>query len=55
MNGYFENPEATAAAMRGPWLRTGDLGVVQDGTVYVTGREKELVIQSGRKFHPYDI
>ena len=55
MDHYFEHPDATAATMRGDWLRTGDLGVVRDGTVYVTGREKELVIQSGRKFHPYDI
>ena len=55
MDGYFEHPEATAAAMREGWLRTGDLGVVREGVVYVTGREKELVIQSGRKFHPYDI
>lgn len=55
MDHYFEHPEATAATMRGDWLRTGDLGVVRDGAVYVTGREKELVIQSGRKFHPYDI
>jgi acyl-CoA synthetase (AMP-forming)/AMP-acid ligase II len=55
MDCYFEHPEATAATMRGDWLRTGDLGVVQGGIVYVTGREKELVIQAGRKFHPYDI
>ncbi len=55
MGGYFEHPEATAAALRDGWLHTGDLGVVRDGNVYVTGREKELVIQSGRKFHPYDI
>ncbi|MFZ5441710.1 MAG: AMP-binding protein [Myxococcota bacterium] len=55
MDGYFEHPEATAAALRDGWLHTGDLGVVRDGAVYVTGREKELVIQQGRKFHPYDI
>ena len=55
MDGYFEHPEATASALRDGWLRTGDLGVVRDGAVYVTGREKELVIQAGRKFHPYDI
>ena len=55
MDGYFEHPEATASALRGGWLRTGDLGVVRGGAVYVTGREKELVIQAGRKFHPYDI
>ncbi len=55
MDGYFAHPEATAGALREGWLRTGDLGVVRDGAVYVTGREKELVIQAGRKFHPYDI
>ena len=37
------------------WVRTGDLGVVQDGSLYVTGREKDLVIKAGRKFHPYEI
>lgn len=55
MEGYFEHPDATGEALRGGWLRTGDLGVVREGAVFVTGREKELVIQAGRKFHPYDI
>ncbi len=55
MDGYFHHPEATAKALRGGWLHTGDLGVVQDGALYLTGREKELVIQAGRKFHPSDI
>ena len=52
MNGYFDHPES---GLQGGWLRTGDLGVVRNRAVYVTGREKELVIQAGRKFHPYDI
>ncbi len=55
MNGYFREPDATHAALRDGWLHTGDLGVVQDGVVYVCGRAKELVIQQGRKFHPSDI
>ncbi len=55
MEGYFEHPDATTKALRGGWLRTGDLGVVRAGALYVTGREKELVIQAGRKFHPCDI
>ncbi len=55
MSGYFEDPEATAAAFEGEWLRTGDLGVMRDGRLHVTGREKELIIKSGQKFHPYDI
>lgn len=55
MDGYFHHCEATEKALRGAWLHTGDLGVVKDGALYITGREKELVIQSGRKFHPSDI
>ena len=55
MSGYFKNEEASAAALRDGWLYTGDLGVVREGRLHVTGREKDLVIKSGRKFHPYDI
>jgi len=55
MSGYFRDPEATSAALRDGWLHTGDLGAIRDGRLYVTGREKELVIKNGRKFHPYDI
>ena len=55
MDGYFENPEATAAALQDGWLHTGDLGMVRDGQLHVTGRIKDLVIQNGVKFHPYDI
>ena len=55
MSGYFRDPDATAAALRDGWLHTGDLGAVQGGALYVTGREKDLVIKNGRKFHPYDI
>ncbi|WP_034520359.1 fatty acyl-AMP ligase [Actinomadura rifamycini] len=40
---------------RGPFLRTGDLGFVLDGDLYVTGRLKEIVIVNGRNVHPYDL
>ncbi|WP_171064551.1 non-ribosomal peptide synthetase [Actinomadura soli] len=40
---------------RRAWLRTGDLGVVRDGALYVTGRRKDLIIVDGRNLHPHDI
>lgn len=55
MAGYFRDPDATAAALVDGWLLTGDLGVIRDGRLFVTGREKDLIIRHGRKFHPYDI
>jgi acyl-CoA synthetase (AMP-forming)/AMP-acid ligase II len=61
--GYWNNPESTAAAFNahladtgeGPFLRTGDLGFVQDGELFVTGRLKDLIIIRGRNYYPHDI
>jgi len=48
--GYWQDPQATSEAFDGRWLRTGDLGSVDDdGFVYVTGRKKELLITAGGK------
>jgi long-chain acyl-CoA synthetase len=48
--GYWQDPRATSEAFDGRWLRTGDLGRVDDdGFVYLTGRKKELVITAGGK------
>lgn len=47
--------EATLADGAGPWLRTGDLGFVRDGELYVTGRLKDLVIVNGRNLYPQDV
>ncbi|NOY24362.1 MAG: fatty acyl-AMP ligase [Oligoflexia bacterium] len=55
MQGYFQNAAATSAVLRQGWLCTGDLGVISGGQLFVTGRIKDLVIQNGVKFHPYDI
>jgi fatty-acyl-CoA synthase len=50
--GYYGNPEATAQSWRNGWLRTGDLGFLDDGQLYVTGRIKDLIIVNGRNVHP---
>ena len=55
MKGYFEQPEATAAALHDGWLLTGDLGYVADGDLYVCGRTKDLIIRQGRKYYPPDL
>ena len=50
-----ESFQAWRADGTGPWLRTGDLGFVQDRELYVTGRLKDLIIIRGRNFYPQDI
>ena len=54
--GYFERPEATAAAFRPDgWLRTGDLGYFADGELVVCGRLKDVIIVGGRNLFPEDL
>jgi fatty acid CoA ligase FadD32 len=62
--GYWRQPERTEetfdAQLSGGtpasgWLRTGDLGVVHDGLLYLTGRIKDLIIIDGKNHYPQDI
>ena len=54
--GYWQNPEATAEVFRPDgWLRTGDLGFLRNGTIYIPGRSKDLIILNGRNHHPQTI
>jgi long-chain acyl-CoA synthetase len=57
MKGYFRNPEATAKALRGGWLYTGDIAHWdEDGFLIVVGREKALLIaEDGEKYSPEEI
>ncbi|USW94477.1 non-ribosomal peptide synthetase [Pseudomonas proteolytica] len=58
-HGYWRNPEATAKTFvqhaGRTWLRTGDLGFVRDGEVFITGRLKDLLIVRGHNLYPQDI
>jgi len=56
--GYFENPTATAKLFDGQdggWLNTGDLGYLADGELFVTGREKDIIIRGGHNIHPQEL
>jgi acyl-CoA synthetase (AMP-forming)/AMP-acid ligase II/acyl carrier protein len=54
--GYFESPEANAAAFTADgWLRTGDLALVHEGDLYVSGRAKEIIFVNGQNYYPHDL
>lgn len=56
MSGYFGNPEATRSVLSADgWLNTGDLGYVANGSLYITGRAKDLLIINGRNIWPQDL
>ena len=56
MQGYLHQPEATAEVLTPDgWLDTGDLGYLLDGRIFVTGREKDMIIVGGRNFWPQDL
>jgi acyl-CoA synthetase (AMP-forming)/AMP-acid ligase II/acyl carrier protein len=54
--GYFEDSEANAAAFTADgWLRTGDLGLVHGGDLYISGRAKEIIFVNGQNYYPHDL
>jgi amino acid adenylation domain-containing protein len=61
--GYWKKEEETKRTFNayigddgdGPFLRTGDLGFINDGELYVTGRVKDLIIIRGKNHYPHDI
>lgn len=62
-HGYWQRPEETAQTFcaylsdpdEGPFLRTGDLGFLHNGDLFITGRAKDLIIIRGRNLYPQDI
>jgi len=56
MKGYWNQPDATAAAMTGGWFRTGDLATRDDdGFYFIVDRKKELIIRGGFNVYPREI
>lgn len=54
--GYFNNPEATAKALRGGWFHTGDIGRMDArGLLYITGRESDMYISGGSNVYPREV
>ena len=53
---FYRDPEASARAFRDGWYQPGDLGYVDaDGFVYITGREKDMIIRGGVNVYPNEI
>ena len=57
MKGYYNNPQATGDAFAGDWFRTGDIGYVDDdGFIFITGRQKNVIIRAnGKNVHPEEL
>ncbi len=55
MLGYYKQDELTSQVLRDGRLRTGDLGYLSDGELFVCGRAKDIIIVNGRKYHPQDL
>ncbi|HEX2312536.1 MAG TPA: long-chain fatty acid--CoA ligase [Thermomonospora sp.] len=56
MKGYWNNPEATADALRDGWLYTGDLGYADDeGYLFIVDRKKDLILRGGYNVYPREV
>ena len=56
MAGYWQNPEASAATLRGGWLHTGDVGAFDaDGYLTLKDRSKDLIISGGSNIYPREV
>jgi acyl-CoA synthetase (AMP-forming)/AMP-acid ligase II len=54
--GYYEDQDSNAAAFSADgWLRTGDLGLIYQAELYVTGRHKEILFVNGQNYYPHDL
>ena len=56
MLGYWRNPQATADVLRDGWLKTGDMGRLdEEGFLYIVGRRSDMIKSGAHRIHPQDI
>jgi acyl-CoA synthetase (AMP-forming)/AMP-acid ligase II len=56
MNGYWNLPEASADALRGGWMHTGDAGVMDaEGFIYIQDRVKDMIVSGGENIYPREV
>ena len=56
MMGYWNNAEATAAAIKGDWFLSGDIGYLdEDGYLYITDRKKDMLLVNGINVYPREL
>lgn len=54
--GYYKRPEETAETIKNGWLYTGDLGYLEDGFLFITGRRKEIIVlPNGKNINPAEM
>jgi 1-acyl-sn-glycerol-3-phosphate acyltransferase len=54
-SGYFDNPEATRRLRQGDWLDSGDRAYAVGREVFITGRDKDIIIRAGRNLYPHEL
>jgi len=56
MMGYWNRPDETAESLRGGWLHTGDIGMMDEqGYLYLLDRKKDMIISGGNNIYPREI
>jgi fatty-acyl-CoA synthase len=55
LSGYYRRSDTTAEAMLDGWYKTGDMGYIAGGELYISGRKKDLIIVGGKNVYPQDL
>ena len=53
--GYYRHPDSTRAVLHDGWMDSGDLGFLSGGELFITGRQKDLIIKAGRNLYPAEV